>query len=980
MSDPRSFRLSSSFLEQFEGRQPEWGPLGYTTFKRTYSRPLPDGGTEEFWQTCKRVVEGCYNIQKSHCHGLKLPWDNAKAQKSAQEMFQRMWDFKFLPPGRGLWMMGTDYVLERGSSCLFNCGFHSTVDIKYDLAEPFCWLMDMLMLGVGVGFDTRGAGTFTVKRPRTTDIPFVIQDSREGWVSALRSVLSPFAGVGALPTQFDYSMVRPLGSPIAGFGGTASGPEPLRELLEGTIRVLSALEDAPITSTAIVDICNYVGRCVVAGNTRRSALIAFGEPSDTDFMDLKNPEVWDSSTLEFSRWASNNSIFAEIGMDYTDAAARTAINGEPGYEWLHNGREFSRMKDPPDGKDRAAMGTNPCQPGFATVLTPAGIRTFDDIDVGSTVWSGKQWTTVVAKACTGTKPVSRYVTRAGVFTGTDNHQVFQRGERALVRDAEVIDVSTCTDAEFCIQQLSPDDVMRGLLLGDGTVHKASSNLVLLCVGKNDQCYFSSEVSHLIGDHRPGVSSGAYEVRCDVSPEVLVKLPGRSMPAAWLRLPPVQLAGVLRGLYSANGSVVSTRITLKSSCLELVEQVQQALSSLGIASYYTINKAHEVEFASGTYECKQSYDLNIGTFLGRERFSRLIGFLHPYKTEKLARTLEKDPGVNKGKGSYAVVAVEELGDHPVYDITVAADEHSYWTGGLLVSNCGEILLQSAEHCNLVETFPSRHETYEDFRRTLKFAYLYAKSVTLLPTHSAKTNQVILKNRRIGASMSGIVQAMQKHGKREFFSWCDNGYQYLKELDKTYSDWLCIRESIKLTSVKPSGSVSLLPGVTPGIHYPHSEYYIRRIRFQEGSALLGTLQQAGYPVERDVYSPNTMVVSFPAHEQLFDRSKVDVTMWEQLELAAQMQYYWADNQVSVTVTFMPHEAKDIKHALELYETRLKSVSFLPNKDHGYKQAPYEETTKEQYEALVAGIDQTAIFGAEATHDQIDKFCDGEVCLVK
>jgi len=106
------FELDPQFLAQYTGRQPDWGPLGYVTYKRTYARPVPGEPerTEEYWETCRRVVEGCYTIQLTHCRNLKLPWDKQKAQRSAQEMFRLMWDFKFLPPGRGLWMMGTDYI------------------------------------------------------------------------------------------------------------------------------------------------------------------------------------------------------------------------------------------------------------------------------------------------------------------------------------------------------------------------------------------------------------------------------------------------------------------------------------------------------------------------------------------------------------------------------------------------------------------------------------------------------------------------------------------------------------------------------------------------------------------------------------------------------------------------------------------------------------------------------------------------------
>jgi hypothetical protein len=237
--------------------------------------------------------------------------------------------------------------------------------------------------------------------------------------------------------------------------------------------------------------------------------------------------------------------------------------------------------------------------------------------------------------------------------------------------------------------------------------------------------------------------------------------------------------------------------------------------------------------------------------------------------------------------------------------------------------------------------------------------------------------MMRNRRIGTSVSGIAQAFTKFGRREFFNWCDKGYAYLRELDTMYSDWLCVPRSNKISTVKPSGSVSLLPAVTPGIHRAHAEYYIRNVRVSTNSPLLKICEKAGYPIEPDKYSKTTSVVSFPVHEKYFDKGKEDVTLWEQLEDAAQMQYYWSDNSVSITVTFKKEEASQIKSALELYETRLKSVSFLPIIDHGYEQAPYITITKEEYEKIVKKLKPLTITGSVT--DSVDKYCDGEACLI-
>ena len=174
-----------------------------------------------------------------------------------------------------------------------------------------------------------------------------------------------------------------------------------------------------------------------------------------------------------------------------------------------------------------------------------------------------------------------------------------------------------------------------------------------------------------------------------------------------------------------------------------------------------------------------------------------------------------------------------------------------------------------------------------------------------------------------------------------------------------------------------TVSLLSGVTPGIHYPISEYYIRNIRFQEGSKLLDELKDAGYKVEKDKYSSNTYVVSFPVKEEHFNKSIEDVTMWEQLENAADIQKYWSDNAVSVTVSFSEEEASKIKDALEMFEDKLKGVSFLPKENHGYEQAPYISITKEEYEEMFSDLEKIKI--KEVVHDQTEKFCDGVTCEI-
>ena len=298
-------------------------------------------------------------------------------------------------------------------------------------------------------------------------------------------------------------------------------------------------------------------------------------------------------------------------------------------------------------------------------------------------------------------------------------------------------------------------------------------------------------------------------------------------------------------------------------------------------------------------------------------------------------------------------------------------------------CLEQSLESYELCCLVETFPNNHENLEDYLRTLKYAYLYAKTVTLGKTHWPETNRVLLRNRRIGCSVSGIAQFINSAGLHTLREWLTAGYKTLGHWDKMYSDWLAIPRSIKLSSVKPSGTVSLLAGATPGLHYPESRFYIRRIRLSINSPLIEPLRKAGYPIEPAIGSENsTVVIETPVDVGEGIRTLNEASMWEQISLAAFMQKYWADNQVSCTVTFDPEkEGKDIVHALNYFQYQLKGISFLPKLELGaFPQMPYEEITEEEYNKRLNGLSHLSFRKVKGSEAVIEKFCSGDSCELK
>ena len=341
--------------------------------------------------------------------------------------------------------------------------------------------------------------------------------------------------------------------------------------------------------------------------------------------------------------------------------------------------------------------SNPCQPAFATVLTPSGIKTIGEVNIGDTIWSGKQWTKITNKWYTGNKQVYSYNTTAGSFIGTENHRIVQNGKKIEVKDANAIDSCKCETADVFGIEFNLQAVMDGLVIGDGSVHKASGDLVCLNIGADDNDYFTSQINELILEDRTISFGTGWEVATTITSEELPKTYKRVIPRRYYSADMTVTSSFLRGLYSANGSITGDRITLKQTSLTLIKQVQEMLSSLGIRSYYTTNKSKSVEFRNGDYVCKQSYDLNITT--DRAIFSQLIGFIQRYKNEKLDSVICKIKPSTRSKTTYDINSIDDLGFHDVFDMTVEADEHTYWTGGLLVSNCQEYWNIPYSSCNL-----------------------------------------------------------------------------------------------------------------------------------------------------------------------------------------------------------------------------------------------------------------------------------------
>lgn len=1044
MTDIRKFKLSDQFVDEYKDKKPDWGPVGEFTYLRTYARNIEEEGDrkENWFETVRRVVEGCFDIQKQHCHGLRLPWDDRKAQRSAKIMYEKIFTFKFLPSGRSLWLLGTDFVNTRGSACLNNCGACTTSDIDVKGHRPFTWTMDALMLGVGVGFDTKGAGKIIIKEPKKNkEETFVIPDSREGWVESLSLIIDAYF-FGKQLYSFDYSLIRPYGMPIRGFGGKSSGPDPLKELHESIQRLLKQRIGKQIKSTDIVDIMNMIGVCVVAGNVRRclAQTTLVYEKSGTKL--IKDIEIGDEvlvSTGEYKQVVNKfDQGIQKIYKIKTSSGAEIQATGNHRVAVFSDfkEKEWKMIKDLNLNIDRL-ISIPHCE-GEKT-MTPERAWLYGLYCADGHVALYHQRGGTVTFSCNKKyfdgklgENIEKYVNNEFNYKIAIDERNNSNSIYAKIYNKQI----TLDFARYKLPHERPKILpeiwngtpeIRGAFLagvadGDGDFN---NNLVYTTFPE-----FAREIQQLalsLGvatkwhpnkprEHkdRPGtiyVACGNVSIRGIESQKNTAKYI-QPWATRWnvnvktgkkngLNLPYQIILEKYKDLKHL--TVVSKRIqgeplygrdvnydTLIEKGLVHRHWIPldiESITECGEDYTWDIEVEDNHEFVAENILVHNSAELAMGDASDEEFITMKDHNKYPEEVSKWRWGSNNSVMAKIGETNYESISKS---------ITLNGEPGLIWLENIqkfgrvkdgeqwndrkacLVNPCSEISLESYELCNLSELFPSRHESIKEFKQTIKYAYLYTKSVSLIPTHWPETNAVMMKNRRIGLSQSGIIDAFVRHGRRKILNWCDECYNYTRELDHVYSDWLCIPKSIKITTVKPSGTCSLLPGVSPGIHYPHSEYYIRRIRIAEDDTLVKIMKKSGYEIEKDQVSKGTMVVSFPIHEQYFERKKDDITLWEQFKNCADYQHFWADNNVSITVTFKKEEAKDIPHALSAYEDKLKAISLLPLSEHGYQQAPYSAITKEEFEEM--SKDLKPIDFSKLTSKPVgERFCTSDKCML-
>jgi len=267
-------------------------------------------------------------------------------------------------------------------------------------------------------------------------------------------------------------------------------------------------------------------------------------------------------------------------------------------------------------------------------------------------------------------------------------------------------------------------------------------------------------------------------------------------------------------------------------------------------------------------------------------------------------------------------------------------------------CGEQPLCHKEPCNLAEIYLPNIKDINEFKKVAIALYKVCKIITSLPFSDPETASIVKENQRIGIGLTGYMQCEPWAREAETLT---EVYQILEAIDAEYSKKYNCNQSIKLTTMKPSGTLSLLAGVTPGIHAAFSKYFIRRIRFSSNDPLVELCRRYNYKIEPQInldgtYNHKIMVVNFPIKTTAITEDRLSII--QKLEIQKFVQTHWSDSSISVTHYYRPEELDIIKDWLKLhYNDHVKTLSFFPILDHGFVQTPLEKITEEKYQKMVS-----------------------------
>ena len=891
--------------------------------------------------------------------------------------------------------------VKRNNARLYNCS--SMYGARNKVFQEVFYLA-LSGCGVGIGLLIPFVNNLSRIEKRTKGTKtFIIPDSIEGWADALGVLMSsffvdkqPFPEYAGYEIKFDYSQIRPQGSFISG-GFKAPGPKGLEQSLNKIEELLNnwiVKEGNKLRPIAVCDIMCHASDAVLSGGVRRSALNMIVDPNDEEMIMAKTGN-W---RTEFPhRGRTNNSVLL-IRDNITKEQFEKIVN-------LNEGTSDIGFAFANSWFDMF----NPCFTGDMEILTPSGYKRFDSFNDGEHIKLinavGQEVNGYIKQ--TGYKDVVDVTLTTGkTIRCTPDHLLIDiDGNEIEAQDSKGIQLAHYLNHNSVFED---EYVKYGFLQGDSVLSRLSSTThkgLEVCFNPKD-----NEVADL------------FEIECNTKTYITgyndklrelgfsqETLPTRVLPNTFNDWDITKKKSFLRGLFSANGSMLKAgRVTLKSTCKELIESLVKIFTDLGVNVYYTINKEKPTEFKNGAYTCKESYDLNFASYDSLVWFYNNIGFIQSYKTAILLDTLKiKAPKVRSIKS----LKNKEV----VYDFELDDLIHCGVVNGLVVHNCFEILkhpiLYSGEKklnefkYEEIEAFIKENENNlgvafcnlceinaENIKSELEFLYACESaaiigtlqaSYTNFPYLGKVTEEIVRKEALIGVSITGWMNNPMLFNPELL----KKGANTVKDINKEIAEMIGINPAARTTCVKPSGNASVILGTASGIHPEHSEKYFRVMQLnKENDTAKWLAKNMPFLLEESIWSTtNTDYCVFVPIENPKDGLfKKDMKGVKHLELIKLVQLNWVNEGTNKELCQYPQCNHNTSNTViiddkeevinYIWENRkdFTAVSFIS--DYGDKefiQAPF--TSVSNMDEIIETYGEGALFISGLIVDGLHQFND-------
>ena len=925
-----------------------------------YAKYLPEVGRRETWEeTVDRVV-----------NWFKKRYPSQISQDVWAILHSAFLNEECSFSMRAVQMAGP--ALDRCEVAAYNCAF-----TPIEKLEDFSQILYILMQGTGCAFSVEKV--FTSKLPGVLPQAereikqHVVGDSTEDWCRALEHGLACW--FNGRDVVFDTSLVRPSGSRLTTKGGYASGPGPLVELLKFVRTIVLDAQGRQLRPFEVHRIACKIGKIVEVGGVRRAAMLCLSDLDDAEMAACKSGEFWE----EYPELTMANNSAAYTGpldlgqFEREWEALKASGSGERGI--------FNRVSAL--GRRKSfRFGTNPCVTADTWVFTSNGPMQVKDL-VGQdhkTIVNGEVFEATGFWE-TGIKPVFKVTTDNGYsVTATNDHKVLTTSGwlevGQLVPGVHEIVMSKSEGISWPGRGTEAEGWLLGNLFGDGNVTTTTANLDYW---GDDRYYMRDLASTRIKSSltsRSDVGSGEGQIEYNrvrlgsrgllglAKQYDLVSQDGFKQISSTLEATSSDFtAGFLRGWFDADGSPQGCldkgySVRLSSVDLQGLYMAQRMLARLGVVSKVYANRKdagwktlpnNKGLGESELYWCQAQHELVISR-TSIKTFEARVGFDDPTKKVTLRSMLASyTRPMYADRFSSVVVSVDTAGSEPVYDCTVD-EAHMFDGNGLVVHNCGEIILRPRQFCNLSIAIIRPTDTKDSIRRKVAVATIMGTLQAGLTKFGYiekawKTNsqeEALLGVDLLGALDNPLLQ------DEAFLSELRN---LVVDVNSMFAQDIGIQPSAATTCIKPGGNSGERFGTGNSLSGWHSKYIKRRVRVNLVDPMCQFLIDQGLPHEPDYANKSQIVFDFLKVAPDTAVFRKDQSALDQLNWWLKLKTFWTEHNPSTTIYIRPDEWDTVKNWIVEHWDSVGGLAFLPYNDSVYQQAPFEELTQEAFEAALA-----------------------------